>query len=261
MLQFSGLGINFKFRLHLTFFCVVCACLAANADVIHLKNGKTIVTDSASESNGRIEYTVGENSFSIPKALVEKIDTSPASIVPAEKPAIPAEALALPPEKVEPSQSLAETTKILRDGRIDPAALKAIEDEGVPEKSAAANFLAAAFEIRQSHFPAAGRYLETALHYQPDQPVMLREYAAVLLQLNHYAEALSYAERAVRADPQAAEAFIVLGYAYYRNNRNSEAIAAWKTPIANRCRCCATGSRCEPDVRATAFWQQRPSEP
>lgn len=234
MLQFSGLGLKFKFRFHLTFFCVAGVCLAAKADVIHLKNGKTIVTDSASESNGRIEYTVGENSFSIPKTLVEKIDTSVSPSVPTEKPVIPPEALALPSDKVGTSESLAETTKIFRDGRIDPGALKAIEDEGLPEKSAAANFLAAVFEIRQSHYPAAGRYLETALHYQPDQPVMLREYAAVLLQLNHYAEALSYAERAVRADPQSVEALVVQGYAYYRNNRNADAVAAWKKALALR---------------------------
>lgn len=204
-------------------------CLPAPADVIRLKNGKAIVTDSANERNGRIEYTIGENSFSIPKALVEGIDTGPAASVPVESRAMPPAKMPLGPEKAESSQALAQ--RIFHDGRIDLGALKAIEDEGVPEKSAAANFTAAVFEIRQSHFPAAGRYLQTALHFQPDQPIMLREYAAVLLQLDRYSEALSYAERANRSGPESAEALIVLGYAYYRNNRNADAIAAWKKSL------------------------------
>jgi tetratricopeptide (TPR) repeat protein len=58
------------------------------------------------------------------------------------------------------------------------------------------------------------------------------DYAQVLLQLNRNSEALSYAERAVRANPQMADAFTTLGYAYYRNNRNADAIAALKKSLA-----------------------------
>lgn len=223
---------KFKFRIHLTFFCVAVICLTAKADVIHLKNGKTIVTDSASERNGRIEYTIGENNFSIPKALVEGIDTGPGASVPTEKPEIPAAEIPLTTAKVETSQELIKA--VFHNGQIDPGAIKEIEDEGVPEKSAAVNFVAGIYEIKLNHFPSAARYLETALHYEPDQPVMLREYAAVLLQLDHHAEAVSYAERATRNDPQSGEAFMVLGYAYYRNNRNAEAMAALKKSLALR---------------------------
>jgi len=224
------LRLTFKFRSHLTIFCVACICLAAPADVIRLKNGKTIVTDSASEKNGRIEYTIGENSFSIPKALVETIDTSPGASVPSEKPVIAPMEVPAAPGKAE--QEL--MARVFHDGRIDTAAIKAIEDEGVPAKSAVVNYLAGSFEIRQSRFSSAARYLQTALLYQPDQPFILVDYAEVLLQLNRDSEAVSYAERAARADPQMADAFTTLGYAYYRNNRNGDAIAAFKKSLALR---------------------------
>src|SRR5215469_11441098 len=177
LLQFWGLQLNFQFRLHLTFLCAIVMCLAARADVIRLKNGKTIVTDSARESNGRIEYTIGENSFSIPGELVEKIDTSSQASVPApaqpaataavEKPAGPSPG-DVPVFHEKANQEL--LARVIHDGRIDAAAIQSIENEGVPVKSAAANYLAGSLEIRQSRFADAARYFEKALHYQPDQP-------------------------------------------------------------------------------------------
>lgn len=208
--------------------------MAANADVIRLKNGKMIVTDSATERNGRIEYTIGENTFSIPKTLVERIDTGPDASVPAESRAVPP--VDIPPVQEHPQPEVSEELKsqVIQHGQIDQAALRAIEDAGVAEKSAAANFLAAEFEIKQNNLAAAGRYLEMALHYQPDQSVLLAQYAAVLLQLGRISESLSYAERATRSDPRSAEAFNVLGYVYYRNNRNADAIIALKKSLALR---------------------------
>src|SRR4051812_2264060 len=50
------------------------ACLAsACAETIHLKNGRTIYADSVREANGRVEYTIGDNTFSISKASVLSI--------------------------------------------------------------------------------------------------------------------------------------------------------------------------------------------
>ena len=208
--------------------------MAAHADLIRLKNGKTIVTDSASETNGRIEYTIGENTFSIPKALVERIDTGPDASVPVESRAVPP--VDIPPVQEQPRLQVSEELKsqVIQHGQIDEAALRAIEDAGGPEKSAAANFLVAEFEIKQNNLAAAGRYLETALHYQPDQSALLAQYAAVLIQLGRISESLSYAERATRSDPRSADAFDVLGYAYYRNNRNADAIIALKKSLALR---------------------------
>ena len=50
---------------------------AARADTIVLKNGDRIQADSAQERNGRVEYTLGDNTLSIPKSIVARIEKSP----------------------------------------------------------------------------------------------------------------------------------------------------------------------------------------
>lgn len=89
-------------------------------------------------------------------------------------------------------------------------------------------------EERQNNVAAAAQYLQAALHYKPDDGILLEHYAAVLLRLNRDDESLSFAERAIHAAPQSAEAFAVLGYAYYQNDRIADAIAAWKKSLVLR---------------------------
>jgi hypothetical protein len=211
--------------------------LPAPADVIRLKNGGRIVADSARESNGRIEYTVGENTFAIPKSLVEKIeagkiDARPPANVPG--PAVAAEDL--PPvqgnDRYEANGDI--TARIIRDGRIDAAALQAIEKNGTPQASAMANYAAGSFELAHHRLPAAANYLLAALRSTPDELVLLESYASVLLQLGRPAEALSYAQRAIRLDARSPDALNVLAYAWYKNDHSSEAIAAWKKSLALR---------------------------
>jgi tetratricopeptide (TPR) repeat protein len=205
-------------------------CVCAQADVIRLKNGKTIVADSTHESNGRIEYTIGDNEFAIPRTLVEKIDTGGPPAVSAAKPASGAAEIPQMQARLEAPQEL--VASVIHGGRLDPDALQAIENQGIPDKSAAANFLAAQFEERQNNFPAAERYLQTALNFKPGDGILLEHYAGVLLRLNRKSESISYAERATHTGTDSAEAYAVLGYAYYQNNRNADAIAAWKKSLA-----------------------------
>jgi tetratricopeptide (TPR) repeat protein len=219
-------------RFNLTFLCLVALCACAQADVIRLKNGKTIVADSAHESNGRIEYTIGDNSFAIPGSLVEKIDTGGPPPVPATRQALPAEQI--PDVRDGPQAAEEIRAAVVHGGKLDLDALKNIEDRGVPEKSSAANFVAAQFEERQNNIPAAARYLQVALNFTPDDGILLEHYAAVLLRLDRKAESVSFAERATHSSPPSGEAFAVLGYAYYENGRSADAIAAWKRSLALR---------------------------
>ena len=52
-------------------------CTAAHADTIVLKNGDRIQADSAQERNGRVEYTLGDNTMTIPKSIVVRIEKGP----------------------------------------------------------------------------------------------------------------------------------------------------------------------------------------
>src|ERR1700675_367192 len=55
---------------------VLLPALPAPADVIHLKNGRTISADQVRESKDkeRVEYDLGDDTYAIPKSSVERID-------------------------------------------------------------------------------------------------------------------------------------------------------------------------------------------
>jgi tetratricopeptide (TPR) repeat protein len=219
-------------RLIITFCCFTVLSAAAGADIIVLKNGDRIVADSVQERNGRVEYWVGNNTLTIPKSIVARIEASP----PAAAPAQPQPAAT--PELPRVSETMTGTepliARVIRNGAVDTAGVKAIEQEGVPEQSAAANAIAASLEENKNNPLAAARYLEHALRFLPNQPILLQNYASVLLRLGRTAEALSYAQQAASAGPQLAEAFSILGYAYYKNDRNREAVAAFKKSLQLR---------------------------
>ena len=45
----------------------------ASPETIHLKNGRIVHADTASEAGNKIEYTIGESVYEIPKSLVQEI--------------------------------------------------------------------------------------------------------------------------------------------------------------------------------------------
>ena len=207
-------------------------CATARADTIVLKNGDRIYADSAQEQNGRIEYSIGDNTLTIPKSIVVRIEKAPAAAPrEAERPAL---ALELPPAHEELTASADLVARIIRYGAVDTTALRAVERENDVRRSASANAIAAGFEQKRGNYADAARYLEAALAYQPEQPAMLENYAAILLRLARPEEALERARQATRVSPQSAEAFLLLGYAYYRTDRNREAIAAFRRSLQLR---------------------------
>ncbi len=216
----------------------------ARADVIQLKNGNRIVVDSAREVNGKIEYTIGDNTFVISKASVLRIDAGGPGPVPSKSGSQP-ESTEVPnlQQQIEAKDDL--KARVIHDAQIDITALKAIESEGISEQSAAANFYAAYFEEKRNNFPEAARYLQAALLFSPNNVILLEHYIATMLNLGRNSEALLYADRLLHATPQSAESLSLLGYAYYRNDRAREAVDAWKKSLALK-----------PDDRITAMLQK-----
>jgi tetratricopeptide (TPR) repeat protein len=205
-------------------------CAAACADTIVLKNGDRIQVDSAQERNGRVEYTLGDNTMTIPRSIVVRIEKGP---VYGPSPARAAATAEAPPHE-EMASSGDIVSRVIRNGAIDTTAIKAIEDEGDALRAAAANSIAANFEEKRLNYSAAARYLQAAIAFLPDHGVLLENYASILLKLGQPAEALLRAQQAARVSPQSAEAFLLLGYAYYKNDHNSEAIAALKKSLQLR---------------------------
>ncbi|HET7872650.1 MAG TPA: peptidase MA family metallohydrolase [Terriglobales bacterium] len=214
-------------------FCLIAQslCTAAWADTIVLKGGTRIVADSVTERNGRIEYSIGDNSFTIPKSIVARIEHG-AGPLPAAAPERAAEQPPAVRQQLAVEEKLVE--RIIHDNQVDTAALKAVAAEGPPTKTAGAYAVAAAFEQGRSGLPASARYLEEALRALPENPILLESYASVLLRLGRVQEALTFAERAARADAQSGEAFAILGFAFYKNDRTREAITAWRKSLQLR---------------------------
>ena len=215
----------------ITFCAFVTLCAAANADTIILKNGDRIQADSAQERNGRVEYTIRDNTLTIPKSIVARIEKGPVVL---PSPAQPGGAVEAPPVHPEMASSGDLVARVIRNGAVDSAALKKIEGESDPDQSAEANSIAAGFEEKRRNYTGAAHYLRSALVFLPNNGVLLENYAAILLQLGSTDEALLRAQQATRVSPDSADAFAVLGYAYYKNDHDREAIAALKKSLQLR---------------------------
>src|SRR5215471_8442146 len=205
--------------------------MSAQADTIHLKNGRSIFADSAHEKNGKVEYQIGDNTYAIPKTSVDRIDSGGA---PVSSRASAKEDISIAPPAEDISRSAEVQTKLFRDGHVDPTALHEIESSGNSELIAAAFYVAGRFEYNNGNRDTALGYLQRGLHYAPENPAMLHFYVAILLSLNRGQEAISYAERATRLEPGSADAWNLLGAAYFKTDRTDDAIRSWQRSLKLR---------------------------
>jgi hypothetical protein len=208
--------------------------VGSRADVIHLKNGRTIWADQVRERENRVEYDIGEDSYAIPKISVDRIEaggTRPEYSSGGTRPSedIPQYA---PSDEIKSDPAVA--AKIVRDGKVDPDALTALEQQGSPELSAAAYFLAGKYEMEHGNFPKARTYLETAMRFRADNPTILNYYAALLVRTGNAAQALTYAERSARLAPDSPDSLTMLGYTQFAANRTQDAIKSWKRSLELR---------------------------
>lgn len=203
--------------------------LLLSAETIYLKNGQTILADSTRENGAHIEYQIGDDTYAISKSLVDHI----ASVGTPLHPAGHDDVTVVPPsEDIDHSDEV--TAKLIKDGHIDPTAIAAVERLGSPELSAAAFFVAGRFEQEHGDREKARQYLRRGLDYQPDNSALLDRFAALLIQLRRAPEAIPFAEHATRLHPDSADAFNVLGHAYYQSDRTNDAIRAWRRSLELR---------------------------
>jgi hypothetical protein len=204
------------------------ASMVAPADTICLKNGRKILADNVHESGNHYQYDIGDDSYAIPKSLVDHID---AGVMPAVSSTTAAKNGAALPTFI-PAPSLSNegdlVAKVIREGKVDPDAVSTLERKGNAELSATANFIAGKREFEHGTIDQARRYFETALRFQPDNSTILIYYAALLVRTGNAAQALPYAQRAVSAAPSSPDAYTMLGYAEFACDRTTQAIAAWK---------------------------------
>jgi hypothetical protein len=228
-----------RLRVTILFICLmqVCAVSIAWADTIHLKNGRTIVADHVRETGSHYEYDVGDDSYAIPKSLVDHID---ASGMPTHAGSVGAKIDDLPAftPAFTPANNLANegdlVSKIVKDGKVDVDALAGLEGKGNSELSATAGFIAGKFEFEHGNIAQAQRYYEDALRFQPNNSTILIYYAALLVRTGNAAQAVPYAQRAVQSAPDSADAYTMLGYTQFASDHTKEAIASFQHSLALR---------------------------
>jgi tetratricopeptide (TPR) repeat protein len=231
------------------------------AESIHLKNGRVIWADHVRENGSRIEYDIGDDSYGIPKSLVERIDTGgapPASAASGvagqhELPAL------VPIDNLKNDAGL--INRIVPDDQVDEEQLAALEQSGNGVTIAAGYFIAGKHEFDHGRYPKARTYLDTALRFDGQNPTILNYYAALLVKTGNAAEALPYAERAVRTAPDSPDALTVLGYVQFAADRDQDAIRTWKHSLELRPDVTVQGylERAERDATAQANYSERES--
>lgn len=203
------------------------------ADTIYLKNGRTIYADKVTENGPRVYYEVGDDAYAIPKSLVDHIEKGGAPPPRSASPSTPKSA-DVPNVSRSIVGSDAVALKIIKDGRVDSEALAVLERAGSADQAAAGFFLAGRHELERGDRERARFYLDRALSFAPQNDVILVSYASVLIQLGRPADAIPFAERATRAAPNAADAWMILGFADYSADLLPRAVIAWKRSLALR---------------------------
>jgi tetratricopeptide (TPR) repeat protein len=212
--------------------CLAPALARSYADTIHLKNGRTIVADHVRENGNRYEYEIGDDTYAIQKSSVDRVEAGgmPATSAGGAKVAdLPSFA---PPNSLANEGDL--VGKIIQDGQVNTDALSALEHKGNAELSATADFIAGKFEFDRGNIKQSQQYFDNALRFQPDNSTILIYYAAVLVRTGNASQALSYAQRAVKAAPDSPDAYTMLGYAQFACDQTKAAIASWNRSLALR---------------------------
>jgi tetratricopeptide (TPR) repeat protein len=209
------------------------ASTAALSDTIHLKNGTTILADHVQEKGNHYEYDIGDDSYAIPKSVVDRVD---AGGLPVHSGANTKTVGDLP--TFTPPDSLGNEgdlqAKIVKDGKVDLDALSTLEGKGNAELAAVANFIAGKSEFDHGNIAQARRYFESALRFQPENSTILIYYSALLVRTGNAAQALPYAQRAVRSAPDSADAYTMLGYAQFASDHTKEAVVSWRHSLEIR---------------------------
>ncbi len=231
--------------------------LPASGEIIHLKNGRSIWADQVRESKDRVEYDVGDDSYAIPRASVDRIEAG--GRAPVRAGAADTPDITPPAPSFNHAGEIAE--EVIRDGKVDNDALASIVQTGNSELSATAYFLAGKHESDRGNFPQAQGYYESALRFQPDNSTLLIYYAAALMRTGHAAEALPYAVHAASIAPESADALAMLGFVQYAGDRTADAIRSWKKSLALRPDATVSQylARAERELNAESDFAQRES--
>jgi hypothetical protein len=208
---------------------------AGAADTIVLKNGRCIRAEYVVVEGDRVRFETPAGWMSLPLSLVARIEVGPAGndfgppVAPFSAPAL---------ESSIPADDVAAAT--LRDGSVNREWLAQLELQArsaeplAVARVVAAHHAAAQFFLRRGELEPAMAHYRRALHFAPDEPVVLIHLAYLHLRRSEFTAALDSLDRARRRVPDSPEVAKLAGWAYYGSNRLEPAVAEWRRALALR---------------------------
>jgi tetratricopeptide (TPR) repeat protein len=196
-----------------------------------LKNGDVIYADQVKETGNRVEYQKGDDTYTIPRAVVQTIEKG------SEPEFAPAFASQSIPAYTPETPAIGEgqlLEQVITSEKVNRSALAQIDARGDRAETAIAFYVAGKQEFQAGDYNSARRDFETALRNDPQNPAILNFYAALLVKTGDARQAMVYAQRAIEQAPDSADAYAVLGYAQYAAERSRESIQSWKKSLALR---------------------------
>lgn len=229
---------------------------ALTADTIVLKNGHRIVASDVTQDADHVTYQTPAGQMSIPKSIVERIESDDLSYSSAANASSPPPISAPQIDALRGYDDIAHLA--VHDDAIDFAYLARLESDARPsdtsanEKIAAAHYVAAQFLLSKGQTSAAVDQYRRALTFAPDNPGLLLNLAVLYLRQSQFTTALDPLERARRVAPDSSpllpDIAKLMGWAYYGANKMDRAVEEWK--LAERL-------RPDPEVEAALQKAQR----
>lgn len=250
-----------RFRAFVVFACLVLAGYAA-ADIIHLKDGGTIVCEHVREGGGGIQYDKNGSTFTIPKSWVESVETNPSDDSKPESSATQEQSGAGSAGASQPETSRASASaKAEAPRHLDDEDLAKIEKRGNRAQTATAYLAAGKDELESGEIDRAVEHFEHAARLYPDNPAVLSWYASALSRAGKHADAIENAEKVTKLAPESPNAYTLLGTVLYRAEKPGAAARAFKRSLELQpdAQVQAWLDKAEREARVEGFSSQRES--
>jgi tetratricopeptide (TPR) repeat protein len=208
---------------------VISPCVA---DIVHLKNGGTIVADRIEERGGDIVVHQGPGRIVVPRADIASIEKSPPAAAPA-RPGTSAPGAARPAEPAPTAGDADDDARRLAELRrrlLEPGLAR---DENRRQIVTLLDHLGET-SLRERRPADARRHFEESLTWDAADLRGRRGLAASYLALDQLPLARSVLERALLDAPADADLLVLLGETAARQDRAAEAIALWEKANAAR---------------------------
>ncbi|HUD70823.1 MAG TPA: tetratricopeptide repeat protein, partial [Dongiaceae bacterium] len=213
--------------------------LPVRAEVVHLRNGATIVCDGIEERGADLLLRQKTGVITVPRADVVRIERSapppatpgpgavPGSAAPPAAPGGSAAAAPIGPPGADPAAD-ERRVEVLRRRIADPAAARSGSSTLDLDRREIVARLTAIGEraLSSRRYDDARRSVEEALRYDPANARARRGLGAALLGLEQPARARTVLEQALLDKPDDPDALVILAAALQKLDRAPEAIAA-----------------------------------